>query len=169
MVSAAADVKDGKEGGSHSRGGQHSGASALHLADLSGNRIVGGILQTGIEISVGFQIKQLAHRVAGGILKGRALNDGDLSGLAVAGLIAALHAFGADFIVAHRMIAPFGVCKSARTRVTKITSFIIANKIEKIKIYFANREKTYSSIFINDIMLLLLWSNKAKKTILEKQ
>ena len=66
-----------------------------------GNRIAGGILQTGIEISRSLQIKQLAHILAGGVLEGGGLDDGDLAGFTVAGSIAALDAFGVDLILTH--------------------------------------------------------------------
>ena len=58
-----------------------------------GNRLLINI-DSQIEIAVCFQIEQLAHILAGGVLEGGGLNDGDLARLAVAGGVAALHTDG---------------------------------------------------------------------------
>ena len=76
---------------------EHCGGAALHLANLFGNVIVGRILQTGIKISALLQIEQLRHIFAGVVFESSALNDGNLSGLAVARRIASLNADGFDF------------------------------------------------------------------------
>ena len=61
VISAGCDVEYRKEVCRLSRGGQHSGASTLHIAYLSGNAVVCGVLQTGIEISRSLKVKELAH------------------------------------------------------------------------------------------------------------
>ena len=94
MVPCLADIEQGKEVCSLSAGGKHSGGAAFQLADLFGYHVAGGVLQAGIEIAVCLQIEQLAHVLAGSVLEGGGLDDGDLTGLAVAGGVAALHTDG---------------------------------------------------------------------------
>ena len=94
MIPGFADVEQREEVGSLTAGRQHGGGAAFQLTDLFRHEIAGGILQTGIEIAVGFQIEQLAHVLTGGILEGGGLDDGDLAGFAVAGGVTALHADG---------------------------------------------------------------------------
>ena len=104
---AVADVEQGEEVGRLAAGRQHGGSAALQLADLLCDDIAGGVLQAGVEIAVGLQVKQLPHILAGGIFKGSGLDNGDLAGLAVAGRIAALHA---DGITIHCNILLYWVC-----------------------------------------------------------
>ena len=94
VVTGLAEVEQGKEVGCLTAGGEHGGGAALQLADLFGYHVAGGVLQTGIEIAVCLQIEQLAHVLAGGVLEGGGLDDGDLTGLAIAGGVAALHTDG---------------------------------------------------------------------------
>ena len=94
VVSCLADIEQGKEVCGLSAGGKHSGSAAFQLADLFGYHVAGGVLQAGIEIAVCLQIEQLAHVLAGSVLEGGGLDDGDLTGLAVAGGVAALHTDG---------------------------------------------------------------------------
>ena len=101
MVAAVGNVENGVEVGGLTGGGQHGSRAAFQLGQLGGHIIVGGILQAGIEIAGGFQIEELAHILTGGVLEGSRLYDGDLAGLAVAGGVAALHAFGLDSVIAH--------------------------------------------------------------------
>ena len=54
-------------------------------ADLGRHRIVGGVLESGIEVTAGLQVEQLAHLLAGLIAEGGGLDDGEIAGLAVAG------------------------------------------------------------------------------------
>ena len=97
MVARLADVEDGIEVGCLTRRGQHSGNTALHCADFCGNSIVGGVLQTGVEIALGFKVEKLSHIVAGVVFKGRALINGELSGFALLRSIAFVYASGFDF------------------------------------------------------------------------
>ena len=107
MVACLADVEQGEEVGRLAAGRQHGGSAALQLTDLLCDDIAGGVLQAGVEIAVGLQVKQLSHILAGGIFKGSGLDNGDLAGLAVAGRIAALHA---DGITIHCNILLYWVC-----------------------------------------------------------
>ena len=50
-------------------GSEHSGSAAFQLADLLSHKVAGRVLQTRIEVSVSFQIKQLAHVLAGIVFK----------------------------------------------------------------------------------------------------
>ena len=94
VVPCLADIEQRKEVCGLTAGGEHGGSAALQLADLFGYHIAGGVLQAGVEIAVGLQVEQLAHVLAGSVLEGGGLDDGDLAGLAVAGGVAALHADG---------------------------------------------------------------------------
>ena len=77
---------------------EHGCHAALQIADFLCYDVVRRVLQTGIEVAVSFQIEQFAHILAGGILKGGGLDNGDLAGFAVAGGVTALHA---DSITIH--------------------------------------------------------------------
>ena len=101
MIAAVGDVEDSVEVGRLAGGGEHRGGSALHVADFCGYHVVGGVLQPGVEVAAGLQVKELAHVLAGGIFKGSGLNNGNLPGLAVAGGVAPLNAFGVDAVIAH--------------------------------------------------------------------
>ena len=91
MVAAAGDIEHRVKAGRLPAGGEHGRAAAFQRADLGRHRIVGGVLQPGVKIPLGLQIKQFAHILAGRIFKGGALDDGNLPGLAVARRIPALH------------------------------------------------------------------------------
>ena len=101
MVAAAGDVEHGEEVGRLAGGGEHSRRTALQRGDLCRHVVAGGILEPGIEIPTGLQIKQLAHILAGVVFEGGALNDGDLPGLSVPWGIAALDACGFDLVFWH--------------------------------------------------------------------
>ena len=101
MITVVCDIEYGKEVCRLTGGGQHSSRAALQLADLCGYRVTGRILQTGIEISCRFQIEKFAHFRAGFIFEGRALHDRNLTGFAVTGAVAALYAFGFNFVIVH--------------------------------------------------------------------
>ena len=96
MVPAGGDVEHGVEIGRLAGGGKHGRRAALQGRDLGRYRVVGGVLQPGVEVAAGLQVEEFAHVAAGSVLKGGALNDGYLPGLAVAGGVARLHAFGSD-------------------------------------------------------------------------
>ena len=101
VVSAACNVEDGIEVGRLPGGQQHGGGAPLQGADLGRHRIVGGVLESGIEVTAGLQVEQLAHLLAGLIAEGGGLDDGEIAGLAVAGPVTGVEAVGGDLIVAH--------------------------------------------------------------------
>ena len=101
VVAAAGDVEDGVEVGRLAGGEEHGGAAALQSGDLGRHGVVGGVLQTGVEVAAGLQVEQLAHLLAGLIAEGGGLDDGEVAGLPVAGTIAGVEAVGGDLIVAH--------------------------------------------------------------------
>ena len=103
MVAAVGDIEDGVEVGRLTRGGEHGGSSPLQLTDLGGNIVVGRVLQPSIKITTGLQVKELAHVLAGGVLKSSRLDNGDLPGLSVSGGIAALDTLGIDLIITHKI------------------------------------------------------------------
>ena len=96
VVSAVHDVEQGEKVGSLAGGGQHGGGAALQGGDLGGHIVVGGVLEAGVEIAAGLQVKKLAHVLGCGVLEGGGLDDGDLPRLAVAGGIASLDTGGFD-------------------------------------------------------------------------
>ena len=61
VITGTGNVKDGKEVRGHARAREHRSGAALHLADLGGNEVTGGILQTAVEVARLLQVKQLAH------------------------------------------------------------------------------------------------------------
>ena len=101
VVAAAGDVEDGVEVGCLTGGEEHGGAAALQSGDLGRHGVVGGVLQAGIEVAAGLQVKELAHLLAGLIAEGGGLDDGEVAGLPVAGPVAGVEAVGSDLIVAH--------------------------------------------------------------------
>ena len=100
VVAAARDIEHSHKVGGLTGGGQHGGGAALKGADFGSHRVTGGVCQPGVEVALGFQIEELAHILGGFILEGRALDDGELAGLAVAGGVARLNAqgFGTQFL-----------------------------------------------------------------------
>ena len=51
MIAGTGHVKDRKEIRSHARAREHRSGTALHLADLGGNQIACGVLQTAVEVA----------------------------------------------------------------------------------------------------------------------
>ena len=81
-------MNNGEEVGRLAGRGEHGGGAALQLADLGGHIVVGGVLEAGVEVAVGLQVKELTHVLAGGVFERGGLDDGDLPGLSVAGGVA---------------------------------------------------------------------------------
>ena len=96
MISGVGDVEHGVKIRRLAGGSQHCGGAAFQRTDLRGHGVTGRILQAGIEIAGGFQIKQLAHVLAGVVFEGGGLDDGDLAGFSVFRRVAALDAYGFD-------------------------------------------------------------------------
>ena len=101
MVATGSDIEYCVEVGSLTRGGQHSGRAAFQLRKLCSHIVVGRVLETGIEVAAGFQIEQLAHVLGGRVLESGGLDNGNLTGFAVSGGVAALNASGFNTVVAH--------------------------------------------------------------------
>ena len=51
MIAGTGHVKDREEIRSHARAREHRSGAALHLADLGGNEIARGVLQTAVEVA----------------------------------------------------------------------------------------------------------------------
>ena len=101
VIAAGGDVEQGEEVGRLTGGGQHGGGAAFQRGDLGRHVVAGGILEPGVEISVGLQVEELAHVLRGGILEGGGLDNGDLAGFTVAGGVAPLDAKSFGTIVLH--------------------------------------------------------------------
>ncbi len=82
MVAAGGNVEDRVEVGRLAGRGQHAGGAALHRRDFGGDIVVGGVLEAGVEVAGGLEVKELAHLLAGGVGEGGRLDDRDLAGLA---------------------------------------------------------------------------------------
>ena len=91
MVAAAGNIEHGIEIGCLTGAGEHGSAAAFHGCDLGGYHIAGRILQPGVEIAGGFQVKKFTHVLGGCVFKSGTLNDGNLTGLTVAGIVACLN------------------------------------------------------------------------------
>ena len=57
MIAGTGHVKDREEVRGHARAREHRSGAALHLADLVGNQIARGVLQTAVEIARLLQVK----------------------------------------------------------------------------------------------------------------
>ena len=108
MVSRLTDVEHGVMVGRLSGGSEHGSHAALQLADLLRHAVVGGILQSGVEIAFLLQIEQPAHLLGGLIFKGRALINGKHARLPVLRLPAGLNAYGFLFVWFFHL--PFSLC-----------------------------------------------------------
>ena len=91
MIATGGDIKYRVKRGGLSGTGEHGGNTALQSTDLGGYMITSGILQTGVEITLCFQVKELAHILRGGIFESGTLNNRDLTGFAVSGRITGLN------------------------------------------------------------------------------
>ena len=101
VIAALSHIEQGEEVGRLTGGSEHGCGAPFQVGDLGSYIVVGGVLKAGVEVALRFQIKELAHILAGVIFKGRGLNDRNLAGFAVAGGVATLDAFGIDLIIAH--------------------------------------------------------------------
>ena len=61
VIASTGNVKDRKEVRRHARAREHRSGTALHLANLGGNQVARGVLQTTIEVARLLQVEQLAH------------------------------------------------------------------------------------------------------------
>ena len=92
MVASLADVEHGVEVGSLTRGGQYGAYTAFEGCNLGGYSIVGGVLQTGVEVAFLLQVEEVGHLLGIVILERGALVDGEHTRLAILGLPACLYA-----------------------------------------------------------------------------
>ena len=128
MVAGLADVQAGEEIGGLARRSQHRPHSAFQVGDFRGYMVVGGILEAGIEITAFFEVEQAAHLVGSLIFEGGTLDDRNLSGFSLSGLVARVHAARADALLAHGLLIIF--CAKIKGR--KKTG----NSLQKIGKYF---------------------------------
>ena len=96
MVARVADVEQGEEVRRLAGAGEHRGRAAFELADLGCDRVVGRVLQTGVEVAGFGQVEQPAHLLARPVLERRGLDDRGSAGLPVARLVSALDTGGVD-------------------------------------------------------------------------
>ena len=89
MAACLANVEEREEVGRLTGGGQHSRSAALQFRKLRCHIIAGRILQARIEVPGRLQVEQLAHLLARIVLKGRGLDNRNLTRLAAARFIAA--------------------------------------------------------------------------------
>ena len=108
VITGTGHVKDREEVRGHARTREHRSGAALHLADLGGNQIARGILQTAVEVTRLLQVKQLAHVLGRVVFPRGGLVDGHLARLRIARMIAALNARGTDSLLAHIQLPYLG-------------------------------------------------------------
>ena len=101
VIAGAGHVKDRKEVSSHARAREHRSSTALHLANLGGNQIARGILQTAVEVARLLQVKQLAHVLGRVVLPRGGLVDRHLTRLRITRAITALNTCSTDGLLAH--------------------------------------------------------------------
>ena len=108
VIAGTGHVKDREEVRSHARAREHRCGAALHLADLGGNQIARGVLQTAVEIARLLQVKQLAHVLGRVVLPRGGLVDGHLARLRISRVIPALNTRRTDGLLAHIQLPYLG-------------------------------------------------------------
>jgi hypothetical protein len=93
MVTGGSDVENREEGSSLSGRKKHSCRTAFQFAQPGSYCVGSGVLEPGVEVTGGFQIKKLAHILAGFVAEGSGLHNGNISGFSVAGPVACMEAF----------------------------------------------------------------------------
>ena len=101
MVPGLADVQAGEQVRRLAGRGQDRAHAAFQCGNAGRDGIVGGILETGVEVTAVLQVEEPAHLVGGFIFEGRALHDGQLPGFAASGRIARMDAKGVDLAHFH--------------------------------------------------------------------
>ena len=92
MVASLADIENGIEIGCLTRRCEHRCHAAFECGNLCCHCIVGGVLQTGVEISRLFEVEQAAHLLATLIFECSALIYWKYTGFAILWRIAGLNA-----------------------------------------------------------------------------
>ena len=103
MVSRLADIEYRIEGSCLAGGRKDSCHASLQIRNLRSHRVVGGILQPGIEIAFLLQVKQPPHLFCGSIFKSGALINGKHPGFSVSRMPPGLNTFCLDSVVAHTL------------------------------------------------------------------
>ena len=80
MVACLTDIKNSVEVGRLSAGCQHGGHTTFEGGYLGGNGVVRRVLQAGVEVAVLFKVEKACHLLAGFILEGCTLVDGEHAG-----------------------------------------------------------------------------------------
>ena len=101
MIAGTGHIKNREEVRSHARAREHRGGASLHLADLGGNQIARGVLQTAVEVARLLQVKQLTHVLRRVVLPRGGLVDGHLARLGISRVIAALNTCSTNGLLAH--------------------------------------------------------------------
>ena len=125
VVAAVRDIKDREKVRRLAGGGQHAGRAALKSRDLRGDEVVGRVLEAGVEVAAGLEVKKLRHVLAGVVFEGRALHDRHLTGLAVAGAVAALHTGCFNIPIRHDK-SPFSFRLSAKAYIALIRTIPVS-------------------------------------------
>ena len=97
MIASFADVEDGVEVGGLTRGCEYGAYAAFESGNLRSYNIVGGVLQTCVEIALLFQVEEVSHLFGIVILERGALVDGEHARFAIFGLPACLYAESGGF------------------------------------------------------------------------
>ena len=103
MVAALTDIEESQKISCLTGRGKHGCRAALHGCDLGCHMVIGGVLESGIEISGSLQIKEFSHVLAGIIFEGRGLDDGDLPRLPVSRFVTGLYAFCTHSVFVHHI------------------------------------------------------------------
>ena len=93
MVASLADVEYRIKACCLTRRSEHSCHAAFKVGDFGGHGVVGGILQTGVEISLGLQVKKVGHSGGVFIFESSTLKNRQHAGIAAFGLPARLYAY----------------------------------------------------------------------------
>ena len=101
MIPAGGQVEHSEKVRRLAGGGEHRRRAALQFGDLRGYIIIGGVLQAGVKISAGFQVKQLPHVLPRRVFERGRLHDGNLPRLAVPRRVPALDALCFNPVIAH--------------------------------------------------------------------
>ena len=92
MVTCLADVENSIEISSLTTGGQHGTNAAFEGCNLGGNSVIGGVLQTRVEIAFLFQVEEVSHLLCVVILESGTLDDGKHARITILRLPSCLNA-----------------------------------------------------------------------------
>ena len=94
VVASATDIEDGVEVGSLSAGGKHCSNTAFQCCNLLGNSIIGGVLQTGVEVALFLQVEEVGHLLRVVVFECGTLINGQHACLTVLGFPTCLYTEG---------------------------------------------------------------------------